>query len=87
VRWFSNRFDFSTTDVANTLKITAATVRLVLERMERAGKVARMVEVSGTRTGGRPAPRWTSNADNMSTQLRLGVLARRISDDDDDDNC
>jgi hypothetical protein len=56
----------------------------VLERMERAGKVARMVEVSGTRTGGRPAPRWTSNADNMSTQRRLGVLAMKTSDDDDD---
>ena len=64
MRWFSNRFDFSTTDVANTLKTRVATVRLVIERLEREGRLARMVEVRATTTGGCPTPRWTSNPDN-----------------------
>lgn len=70
---FSDRYEFTTTDVARELKIRPATVRLVLEALEKSGAVARVIDSRRPR-GGRPAPRWTSNDDNMGVQRHLADL-------------
>jgi predicted ArsR family transcriptional regulator len=70
---FSDRYEFTTTDVARDLRIRPATVRLVLEALEKSGAVARVIDSRRPR-GGRPAPRWTSNADNVDVQRHLAEL-------------
>jgi predicted ArsR family transcriptional regulator len=70
VRRFSDRYEFTTSDVAHDLKINPTTVRIVLEALERSGTVVRMVDSRRPR-GGFPAPRWTSEPDNMVRQRYL----------------
>jgi predicted ArsR family transcriptional regulator len=66
----SDRNEFTISDVADDLKINPTTVRIVLEALERSGMVDRMVDSHRPR-GGSPAPRWTSEPDNLVRQRYL----------------
>ena len=81
VQRFSDRYEFSSTDIARDLKILAATVVAAVEALERSGVVVRVID-SRMPGRGRSAPRWTSNPDNMEEQRQLADLSKSISADD-----
>ncbi len=81
VRRFSNRYEFSSTDIARDLKIPAATVVASVAALERSGTVVRVID-SRMPGRGRAAPRWTSNPCNMEEQRQLANLSKNISADD-----
>lgn len=81
VQRFSDRYEFSSTDIARDLGILAATVVATVEVLERSGTVVRVID-SRMPGRGRSAPRWTSNPGNMEEQRQLAYLSKNVSADD-----
>jgi len=81
VQRFSDRYEFSSTDIARDLKIRAETVVAAVEVLERSGVVVRVID-SRMPGRGRSAPRWTSNPCNMEEQRQLAYLSKNVSADD-----
>ena len=80
VAQFSDRFDFTTTEVAKEAGGCPDDVRWSLAKLEQEGLACPLVEIRPNEIIGRPAKRWTSNADNMATQAELGRRLREIED-------
>jgi predicted ArsR family transcriptional regulator len=78
---FAERFDFTAADVASQSGVRRETVRWILARLEREGVVCPLVEIRPSEIPGRPAQRWTSNPENMATQVYLTKTLHEIESD------
>jgi predicted transcriptional regulator len=81
VQRFSDRYEFSSTDISRDLKIRAETIVAAVEALEKSGIVVRVID-SRMPGRGRSAPRWTSNPCNMEEQRQLAYLSKNVSADD-----
>ena len=81
VQRFSDRYEFSSTDIARDLRIRAVTVVAAVEVLERSGTVVRVID-SRMPGRGKSAPRWIANPDSMEEQRQLAWLSENITDDD-----
>lgn len=75
---FSEQFDFTAADVSRQSGVRRETVRWILARLEQEGVVYPLVEIRPSEIPGRPAQRWTSNPENMATQVYLTKTLQEI---------